>query len=127
MKFASAVVAFATMSVASGAICEMDSPIAEGMEQVSGTVTVLVVLDSQNSDTNPVLLTRLVCFLFLSKVFFNGGWPTGPVGSIQEIIADAADAEASGAPIVDGKSGNTDFPHGDLKALTVSQKVLGQV
>ena len=72
MKFASAVVAFATMSVASGAICEMDSPIAEGMEQVSGTLTVLVVLDSQNSDTtNPVLLTRLSDFFLLSQRCFS--------------------------------------------------------
>ncbi|KAL7577323.1 hypothetical protein ACA910_002061 [Epithemia clementina (nom. ined.)] len=54
----------------------------------------------------------------LKQVFYQGAWPTGPIGSTTQIIADAADAGYSGAPIVDGMSGDTNFPHGDLKVLT---------
>ncbi|KAL7577324.1 hypothetical protein ACA910_002062 [Epithemia clementina (nom. ined.)] len=85
MKFAAtaAVLAFAATADAASHFCQMDTSLAEGMEQV----------------------------------FYQGGWPTGPIGSITEIIVDAADAGYSGAPIVDGKSGDTNFPHGALKVL----------
>jgi hypothetical protein len=44
------------------------------------------------------------------------------VGSITELIPEAADASVTDAPVVDGKSGDTDFPHGKLKPLvTVGQ------
>lgn len=39
------------------------------------------------------------------------------IGSITAHIAEAADASATGANIADGESGDTDFPHGNLKVL----------
>ena len=42
------------------------------------------------------------------------------IGSITDHIAEAADASATGATVEDGKSGDIDFPHGNLKVLAVS-------
>lgn len=53
---------------------------------------------------------------------FNAGVDTDlgnlqKIGSITALIAEAADASASGANVADGESGDTDFPHGNLKVL----------
>lgn len=45
------------------------------------------------------------------------------VGSITELIPEAADASAHGAPVKDGKSGDTDFPFGNLKPLATVGEV----
>lgn len=39
------------------------------------------------------------------------------VGSTTALLAEAADASATGIAPVDGESGDTDFPHGNLKVL----------
>lgn len=39
------------------------------------------------------------------------------IGSTTEILAEAADASVTGAPVTDGLSGDTDFPHGNLKPI----------
>ncbi len=39
------------------------------------------------------------------------------VGSTTALICEASDAAVSGAPIEDGQSGDTDFPHGNIKAI----------
>ena len=39
------------------------------------------------------------------------------IGSCTDLLAEANDAGATGATIEDGKSGDTNFPHGDLKTL----------
>jgi hypothetical protein len=39
------------------------------------------------------------------------------IGSNTALLCEAADASATGAPVVDGESGDTDFPHGNLKVL----------
>lgn len=39
------------------------------------------------------------------------------VGSNTQLLCEAADASATGATVEDGKSGDTDFPHGDLKVI----------
>ncbi len=43
------------------------------------------------------------------------------IGTHTARIAEAADASVTGAPIVDGESGDVDFPHGNLKVLAVSR------
>ena len=53
---------------------------------------------------------------------FNAGVDTDlgnlqKIGSITAHIAEAADASATGANVADGESGDTDFPHGNLKVL----------
>jgi hypothetical protein len=45
------------------------------------------------------------------------------VGSITELIPEAADASVDDAPVKDGKSGDTDFPHGNLKPLATVGEV----
>ncbi len=45
------------------------------------------------------------------------------IGSTTALIPEAADASVSGAPVVDGESGDVDFPHGSLKVLaTVGER-----
>ena len=45
------------------------------------------------------------------------------IGSSTALIAEASDAAVSGATIEDGESGDTDFPHGDLKVIaTVGER-----
>lgn len=39
------------------------------------------------------------------------------IGEITELICEAADASVTDAPVEDGKSGDTDFPHGNIKPL----------
>ena len=39
------------------------------------------------------------------------------VGSTTDLACEASDAAVSGAPIEDGKSGDVDFPHGNIKAI----------
>lgn len=39
------------------------------------------------------------------------------VGSTTALACEASDAAVSGAPIEDGKSGDVDFPHGNIKAI----------
>lgn len=39
------------------------------------------------------------------------------VGSTTDLACEASDASVSGAPIEDGKSGDIDFPHGNIKAI----------
>lgn len=39
------------------------------------------------------------------------------VGSTTQLACEASDAAVSGAPIEDGLSGDTDFPHGNIKAI----------
>ena len=39
------------------------------------------------------------------------------VGSTTALVVEASDAAASGATIEDGKSGDVDFPHGNIKAI----------
>lgn len=53
---------------------------------------------------------------------FNAGVDTDlgnlqKIGSITAHIAEAADASATGANVADGESGDTDFPHGNMKVL----------
>jgi len=50
----------------------------------------------------------------LDQFSANGGYG---VGSITELLAEAADAEATGYAVEDGKSGNIEFPHGNLKPI----------
>lgn len=40
-----------------------------------------------------------------------------PIGHHTALIAEASDAGQSGAPVLDGQSGDVDFPHGNLKVL----------
>lgn len=40
-----------------------------------------------------------------------------PIGHHTALIAEASDASRSGAPVLDGQSGDVDFPHGNLKVL----------
>lgn len=58
------------------------------------------------------------------------------VGSITALIPEASDASVSGAPVEDGQSGDTAFPHGNLKPIatvgersvcpiTLGEKVVG--
>lgn len=56
---------------------------------------------------------------------FNAGVDTDldnlhKIGDITDHIAEASDASVSGATVEDGKSGDTAFPHGDMKVLAVS-------
>jgi hypothetical protein len=44
----------------------------------------------------------------------TSGWN---IGSIQESIAEASDAAATGVPVMDGMSGNVNFPHGNMKPI----------
>jgi hypothetical protein len=45
------------------------------------------------------------------------------IGDIKELIAEASDANATGVAIIDGKSGNVNFPHGNLKPIaTVGER-----
>lgn len=45
------------------------------------------------------------------------------IGSTTALVPEASDASITGAPIVDGKSGDIDFPHGSLKVLaTVGER-----
>eukprot|EP00536_Pseudo-nitzschia_multiseries_P001605 jgi/Psemu1/322147/estExt_fgenesh1_pg.C_210001 len=45
------------------------------------------------------------------------------VGSNTQLLCEAADASATGAPVEDGKSGDTDFPFGDIKVIaTVGER-----
>lgn len=39
------------------------------------------------------------------------------IGSTTALLAEAADASATGATVADGESGDTDFPHGNLKVV----------
>ena len=39
------------------------------------------------------------------------------VGSTTALICEASDAAVSNAPIVDGQSGDIDFPHGNIKPI----------
>lgn len=39
------------------------------------------------------------------------------LGSITQHIAESSDASRSGAVVKDGKSGDVNFPHGDIKPL----------
>jgi hypothetical protein len=39
------------------------------------------------------------------------------IGSTTALIAEASDATATGVTIVDGESGNINFPHGKLKPI----------
>lgn len=61
---------------------------------------------------------------FLKQLMFNAGVDTklnlNTIGSITAHIAEAADASATGATVADGESGDTDFPHGNMKVLAVS-------
>jgi hypothetical protein len=45
------------------------------------------------------------------------------IGDVKESIAEANDANATGVSILDGKSGNINFPHGMLKPIaTVGER-----
>lgn len=45
------------------------------------------------------------------------------IGSITDLIPEASDAAVSGAPVVDGKSGDIAFPFGNLKPIaTVGER-----
>jgi hypothetical protein len=45
------------------------------------------------------------------------------IGSIVDLLPEASDASITGAPVIDGKSGDTDFPFGPLKAIaTVGER-----
>ena len=44
-----------------------------------------------------------------------------PLGYHTALIAEASDARSSTSLLVDGASGDTDFPHGNLKAITVGE------
>jgi hypothetical protein len=39
------------------------------------------------------------------------------IGSNTALLCEAADASATGAPVMDGESGDTDFPHGNIKVI----------
>lgn len=39
------------------------------------------------------------------------------VGSNTALLCEAADASATGIPVLDGESGDTDFPHGNIKVI----------
>ena len=39
------------------------------------------------------------------------------LGAITDLIAESSDAARTGAPVADGKSGDTNFPYGDIKAI----------
>ena len=42
------------------------------------------------------------------------------VGSTTALIPEASDAAVSGATVADGQSGDTDFPHGMIKAIATA-------
>lgn len=45
------------------------------------------------------------------------------IGSITDLIAEANDASVTGATVLDGKSGDTNFPYGNLKPIaTVGER-----
>ena len=47
------------------------------------------------------------------------------LGSITQLIPEASDAGRSGAIVMDGLSGDTNFPNGDIKALyTVGEVIM---
>lgn len=48
------------------------------------------------------------------KMFSSEGMS---VGSTTDLVVEASDAAVSGATIEDGKSGDTEFPHGNIKAI----------
>jgi hypothetical protein len=45
------------------------------------------------------------------------------IGQTTALIPEASDAAVSGAPVKDGQSGDTDFPHGNLKTLATMGEV----
>jgi hypothetical protein len=45
------------------------------------------------------------------------------IGSIVDLLPEASDASITGAPVIDGKSGDTEFPFGPLKPIaTVGER-----
>ena len=45
------------------------------------------------------------------------------IGSIVDLLPEASDASITGAPVIDGKSGDTNFPFGSIKAIaTVGER-----
>lgn len=72
---------------------------------------------------------HLICVTSLHQLFYNAGgqeWLDAleqldeeelTIGSNTELIPEAADASASDAPVEDGKSGDTHFPHGNIKPI----------
>ena len=46
-----------------------------------------------------------------------------PVGYHDQPICEASDAGANAAYLVDGKAGNTNFPHGNIKVLATAGEV----
>ena len=45
------------------------------------------------------------------------------IGSITDLIVEAGDAAVSGAPVEDGKSGDINFPYGEIKSIiTVGER-----
>lgn len=65
---------------------------------------------------------------FISQLLYNAGVDYNqselyPIGSITALIPEAADAAISGATVQDGESGDTDFPHGNIKTLATVGEV----
>lgn len=56
-------------------------------------------------------------FFTLSGSYFAGLLELKPIGGHTALIAEAADASVSNAPVMDGESGDVDFPFGALKPL----------
>lgn len=53
-------------------------------------------------------------------MFANDGYT---IGYTTALIPEANDASVKGAPVIDGESGDVDFPHGNLKVLaTVGER-----
>lgn len=64
---------------------------------------------------------------FVEQLMYNAGVDTDldnlhTIGAHTALIPEASDASVSGANVADGESGDTDFPHGNLKPLAVSIK-----
>jgi hypothetical protein len=56
-------------------------------------------------------------FLKYFKLYSAEGYS---IGSITDLIVEAADAAVTGAPIEDGKSGDIAFPHGMIKPIVTA-------
>lgn len=56
-------------------------------------------------------------FLKYFKLYSAEGYS---IGSITDLIVEAADAAITGAPIEDGKSGDIAFPHGMIKSIVTA-------
>ena len=73
-------------------------------------------------------LTNNSSSLNIWQLMYNAGVDTDlsnlyKIGDITELIPEAADASVTGATVEDGKSGDTDFPFGDLKVLATVGEV----